>query len=282
MIDSAVRSWLVSYKDAMQPPYRGEIPGLQSTFADQELSSAFAQLDGSASLYAWATMWLIHASLFSVLKIPITGKRLGSHLDKISPSISIGTDSALGLVKFFQFSGVDAGLDDELWSRFKGAKLLDRKSTARDELLSFFVMLAANRFEFSYAKIGRILLAMRDGDDTTSAALIHFEDADCRGAASFLAKVSRCVGFSFDRDAPGKAVRSTLLWFSSSRSREPTDRWRSARESVASSISEKTVRELSTWVRSRPNSRYFGDKPYRDDLFWLLWKSASWELGIRP
>lgn len=284
-IDNAIQGWVESYARSMEPPYTSErrIPGLHATSADEVLSGSLAALEPLAQLYAWAKLWLVHDSLFSGLRISITGPRLAHHIERVSVDFSFSLQQASALAGFFRHTSQDAGLDDEIWRRFKASGLFKPSAgKVRDEPLEFFVELASKRFGFSYTKVGRALMTLLPPDLRTKEALRSFRSSDNRASGAFVAEVVRRVGIESEDAQPGRSARATLVWFASSRTRRPSDRWNEGRARLEALLPPSSLAELSSWIRQRPAARYFGEKPYRDDLFCLLWKSASWYLGLEP
>lgn len=282
-VDEQIEAWLVAYATAMQPPYRKErqVPGLHDTDVDRALSGVVDGLEDGARLYAWAKLRLVHDSMFSGLRLGVTGPRLSKHTAAIAPD-RISAEAAVAFARFFIESSQDTYVSDELWTRFKGSGLLSRGTDAgiRDELLAFFVALAAARFFFSYKPITRVLAIVQSTDVQTLAALRRFEDIEDRGCTAFVGEVVRCVEPLVADRHVGAVARSVILWFAGAQKRAADAQWNAKREELERTVADDTLRTLSWWIRRRPHKRYFGDKPFRDDLFCLLWKSASWYLGL--
>jgi len=282
-IQSCISQWIAAFRAGMEPPYtaRSKIPGLGDTPEDAKLKKLLTGLSPEERMFAWALMWLFQDSMFSGLRISITGPRLAKHIEAVAPNHRLTSDEAVKLIEFFSVSSLDSGLDDELWKQFKGSKLLGVGSdTCRDQLLSFFLMLDQKRFGFSYAKVGRVLLCAQERDNRTKRALEHFIDSEKRGSSVFIQRAFRSIGFPPANDRPGLLMRDVLIWFASANTRTENSRWLEKQAMLRESISDNTLNNLSLWIRSRKKHRYFGDKPFRDDLFCRLWKSASWHLGI--
>lgn len=119
-------------------------------------------------------------------------------------------------------------------------------------------------------------------DERTQLALRQFRDKDDRVASAFVREVVRRVGFDAAATRPGALPRATLTWFASARTRKPTDRWLTKQRELDTQLPPSVKRGLASWIRQRPQGRYFDDGVSRDDLFCSLWKSASWHLELDP
>jgi len=284
-VDRRIDDWVEAYIRAVEPPYRldRELPGLHDTVADASLASLLCSLEPPATLYAWAHLWLVHDSMFSRFRLPITGPRLDRHIELVVPD-RLSAEQALALADLFQHSGMDQNLDDELWRLCAASGLLRARSVAedRDALLQFFLTCAAMRLDFSYRKVARVLRALQIPDHSTQERLRIFGSGSQRAAAEFVSVAYREIGLDSTRPRPGESVRAAIAWFASARARAPTDKWKDERTRLESVLQPHGLKSLATWIRRRPTGRYFGEKPYRDDLFFLLWKSASWYLELDP
>ena len=284
--DQALATWIESYRLAVEVPYRPgrPLPGLDDTLADQTLRSTLQSAREAERTYAWARMWLAEDALRPGFRLSITGPRLGKHIETIKPAPRAVKNAVVPLISFFGGAWQDSGLYDELWRLFKPAYATDRDVDGlRDQTLSFFVRLNERRVFFNtFQGLRRILDRARSRDAECIRHLMGFSPQRPHGAGIFAGHLIRALGFDLEDARPGKINGEALAWFSDSGGKTPGQKWHDRRVKLEADLPFRALEGIAEWVRDHPELRYFGDKPYRDELYWRVWKSASWLLGRTP
>lgn len=280
-IQSNISKWVSAYKNSVTPPYSSshQLSGKGQSKEDQTLKVLLKKLSHTDALFAWALMWRYHDSLSTGLGLSITGPRLSIHIDSIKPK-SINDNEALYLAMFFQNTYLDACLDDEFWKLCNNSKLINIKSNScRDELLCLFLLLTQKRFGYSFSKICRILRKIQKTDKKSINILENFKDCESRGSSLLVQKTYSLVGLD-NTNFPGKNIADILNWLSNAKTKFPSDKWLDKKIEIESAISHQSLNDICHWIVSNQQYRYFGDKPFRDDLYCNVSKGASWYLKI--
>lgn len=285
--DEALEAWIEAYREAMKPPYSRErpIPGVgDATPADDILKDALDRLIADERLYAWARLWQVHDSLMRGFGLSITGKGLADHIAGVRPASRLNNAQIDAMLPFFRESWQESGLYGELWKRFSpGYTGGAAEGGLRDRTLSFFVgLLERQWFLSSYHELRQVLGRLDREDQWCIRALMNFTPHKAQGAGLYAGHVIRTLGLGRTQREPGKTISDVLAWSTDSVGKAPTGRWRERRAMLEAALPPRTLESLARWVRDRPELRYFGDKPYRDDLFWRVWKSAAWHQGVAP
>lgn len=284
--EAALAAWIEAYRIVIQSRYRLDVPlpGLDDTPVDGDLRRILTTAKDAERVYAWARLWRVEDALRRGFGLSITGPRLSGYIESMKPVRRLRPREIEVLIPFFGGVWLDGGLFQELWRRFKpGYTAKDDCRGLRDETLDFFLRLIEREwFPGSFQPTRRILDCVRAGDNKSFNHLVNLQPERLHGSGVFAGHVIRVLGFDFGEPRPGKKASDTLAWFADSSGKAPGPKWHERRAELQAVLPDGTLHALSKWVHEHPDLRYFGGKPYRDDLYWRVWKSAAWHLGRNP
>lgn len=280
--DSALAGWLAEYGKRVSARQRDELPGLNETPADRSIGSTVAGMASTeiGRLYVWARLSKAQDGLWAfAFGWSVTGPLLSRHRDAARPSHAVPTQIS-ALVSYFQDvrDSPNSGLVDDVWSLADVSGIFDATGDARPALLAWLLgLLRRRKFHHSMRDLLRVLRATKPEDVHVALMLEEFEPGNDQAAMKVAgAAIRSCEGLPA---WPAEAA-DVIEWLVDAKPKSPTQRWHS-RHAIAKRVGPERLNQLARLIRVHPEWARHEPTGWRDELFWFMWKSASWHLGER-